>query len=89
MLSVRLEGKQGNPTAIGARVTITLDDGRTQTVELNAGGGYLSQSSSALYFGRRESNKVREIKVRWPDGSASAISDIGDRSSLRLRQPER
>ena len=64
--SVRLAGPSGNPTAVGARVTVVYEDGHIQTAEMYAGSGYLSQSSAVLFFGRQG---VREIRVRWPGGA--------------------
>jgi hypothetical protein len=66
--SVSLQGPAGNPTAIGARVTIELADGSKQTAEVHAGSGYTSQSSAALFFGFLESNRPRRASVRWPSG---------------------
>jgi hypothetical protein len=48
-----------------------LTDGSTQTSEVAAGSGYLSQSSAALFFGYSDGNPPREIRVRWPDGNTS------------------
>ena len=70
-LAVRLKGTKGNPTAIGARVTVVDSSGATRTAEVIAGGGYLSQSSPAIYFGRAGEKEARKILVRWPDGSQS------------------
>jgi enediyne biosynthesis protein E4 len=64
---VALQGAAGNPTAIGARVTVTLADGRSQTSEVAAGSGYLSQSSATLFFGYATNNPPKVITVRWPD----------------------
>ncbi|MEC9037889.1 MAG: FG-GAP-like repeat-containing protein, partial [Verrucomicrobiota bacterium] len=65
---IRLSDGPGNPTGVGARVRVELSDGSTQTDEVRAGGGYLSQSSSGLFFGLSAGNKIKNIKVRWPDG---------------------
>src|SRR5688572_14515435 len=88
LLNIRLQGKGGNPTGIGARVSLTLEDASTQTAEVNAGGGYLSQSTSVLTFGLGE-KKVSDVKVRWPDGNTSIVRDIADQSRLTLKQPVR
>jgi hypothetical protein len=69
---IRLSDGPGNPTGVGARVRVELTDGSTQTDEVRAGGSYLSQSSSGLFFGISSGNKVRNIKVRWPDGEETA-----------------
>ena len=65
--SVALRGPPGNPTAIGSRVTLKLNDGTTQTAEVHAGGGYLSQSTARLAFGLGESARIVDVEVRWPD----------------------
>lgn len=65
-LEIRLRGGPGNPTGVGARVTAVGEDFE-QTAEVYAGSGYLSQSCPALFFGR--GSQVRELRVRWPDGS--------------------
>jgi hypothetical protein len=70
-LIVRLSDAPGNPTAIGARVTIHMSNGDQQTAELAAGGGYLSQNGGELFFGLGQL-QVERILVRWPDGTTSA-----------------
>ena len=56
------------PSAPGARVTVTLSSGLTQSSELYAGGGYLSQSCNTLTFGLPNGSTVKSVRVRWPDG---------------------
>ncbi len=67
-LRVRLRGPAGNPTAVGARVTLELSDGSRQTSEVAAGSGYYSQSSAACFFGWPEGNAPRKLHVHWPSG---------------------
>jgi hypothetical protein len=86
-LNIRLEGKPGNPTAIGSRVTITLDNGATQTTELYAGGGYLSQSSSTLPFGLGKTNTLTTVTIRWPDGATTTTSNNSTVPNLLLKHP--
>jgi hypothetical protein len=70
-LRVQLRGPPGNPTAVGARVTVELADGTTETTEVYAGSGYYSQSTPAGFFGYPDANPPRKIRIRWPGGSAS------------------
>jgi hypothetical protein len=70
-LSVRLRGPAGNPTAVGARVSLELADGSTQTLEVQAGSGYYSQSSPACFFGYPDGNPPRRLNIRWPDGTTA------------------
>ncbi len=69
---VRLVGHPGNAAAVGGRVTLHLQSGPSQTAEVHAGSGYLSQSTAGLQFGIPEGDAVREIEIRWPDGSRSS-----------------
>lgn len=67
--SVRLKGPKGNPTAIGARVTVNAPNMNLQSAEIYGGSGYLSQSEPVLYFAAPELTKNSSITIRWPDGS--------------------
>ena len=64
-ITVGLQGRPGNPHAIGARVTLLSDPPRT--MEITAGGGYLSQSPPLLWFARPVDPAA--LRIRWPDGS--------------------
>jgi len=85
-LLVRLSGSPGNPTAIGARVTIVFDEGPVQTAEVYAGGSYLSQSSSVLAFGRREGAVLDQSSVSWPDGNKSSYLQDLEKDLIDLRR---
>ena len=73
-LKIRLEGSQSNLRAIGARVTLVMASGAMPACEVTAGGGYLSQSTSDLFFGLNEHDSIQQIHVRWPDGSESELA---------------
>ncbi len=75
VLDVRLRGKPGNPQAVGARVTVHMDDGSTRTAEVYAGCGYLSQSSARLTFGLGQNGRAGKIVVRWPDGGQRTCTE--------------
>lgn len=68
-IQVQLTGAAGNRQAIGARVTVVTKDGASQTAEIHAGSGYLSQSSTRITFGSSNLEAVETIVVHWPDGS--------------------
>jgi hypothetical protein len=71
IINVRLAGPRGNAQAIGACVTLVTPDGKSQTAEMYAGSGYLSQSPAILTFGLGKARAVDSITVRWPDGKTS------------------
>jgi hypothetical protein len=86
-LRVLLQGAAGNPTAVGASITITLTDGSTQTSEVYAGAGDYSQSSAACFFGYPDSSPPRNIRVRWPSGVTTDHSFRPDSPTLTLSAP--
>ena len=86
-LAVRLRGRPGNPTAIGARLSLVLVDGSTQTAEISAGSGYYSQSSPACFFGWSETKPPKQLTVRWPDGRISRHDVPARESTLLLSAP--
>jgi hypothetical protein len=83
-LRIVLRGTAGNLSAVGARVTVELADGSTQTNEVYAGSGYYSQSTAACFFGYSDSNRPRKIRVRWPSGIVTEHSQPANSSTLTL-----
>ena len=70
-LRILLQGSPGNPTAIGAKLTLTLADGSTRTEKVTAGSGYYSQSSPASYFSYPSAQPPRLLTIAWPDGGTT------------------
>jgi hypothetical protein len=89
-IRVVLQGKPGNPQAVGARVTAEYADGTTESGEVCAGSGYYSQSTAALFFGSTDQNPLRRVRVRWPSGTTTTSPDLGGSipTTLRLVAPE-
>lgn len=85
-LTVTLQGKPGNPTGAGARITVSLKSGATRTAEIYAGGGYLSQSTSTASFGLKPADEVSQIEVRWPDGKMASEKFDAAVSTFHMRQ---
>jgi hypothetical protein len=88
-LRVALRGAAGNPTAVGARITAELADGSIATREVCAGSGYYSQSSAASFFGYREENPIRRIRVRWPSGADTVQEVDGKPASMTIAETGR
>jgi hypothetical protein len=83
-LSVVLRGPAGNPTAVGARLTLELADGSTQTSEVAAGSGYYTQSTATCFFGYPEANPPRRLSLRWPDGTTTTREVTTPSSTLTI-----
>jgi hypothetical protein len=87
-LRILLHGAAGNPTGVGARISVEQADGTTQTCEVYAGSGYYSQSSPACFFGYPDANPPRKIRVRWPSGATSEHDFPAGLSTVELSNPE-
>jgi hypothetical protein len=83
-LRVALRGVAGNPSAVGAHVSVELSGGAVQAAEVRAGSGYLSQSTASLFFGYPDSTPPVRVRVRWPSGAATAHEVSGRPSNLVL-----
>ena len=90
-LRVVLEGRPGNPHAVGARVTAEYADGATQTGEVCAGSGYYSQSTADLFFGSTDGNPLKRLRIRWPSGSTTTGHgwEAGSSGTVRLAEPQK
>ncbi|HVT73721.1 MAG TPA: FG-GAP-like repeat-containing protein [Lacunisphaera sp.] len=86
-LAVRLRGPAGNPSGIGARLALELADGSRQTVELQAGSGYYSQSSATAFFGWLPVNPPKQLQVLWPGGAVTNVIVPADAKSLTIPAP--
>jgi hypothetical protein len=87
LLTVALQGKPGNPTAVGSRVIVERNDGTKQVAEVYAGGGYLSQAPSTLTFGLGTTAQVHQVAVRWPTGRVTLHAARPGDAVLRLTEP--
>ena len=74
---------------IGARIEVGLEDGRKLLRTLRAGEGFLGQSSPMLHFGLG-SQKIKSLRVRWPDGTWQDLDIVatGQRYLIRKGQTD-
>jgi hypothetical protein len=83
---IKLRGSHGNPTAIGAQVSLSGGDGFPQIAEIFAGSGYYTQSPALCFFGWLDGSIPRKVNVRWPDGSSTshAFAPKGGRMEISI-----
>lgn len=86
-LVLRLVGRMCNRDAIGARVTVQTD-ARKLTQSVQAGGGFLSQSSKTLHFGLRPGEPVKRVHVRWPGGGDALLTGLEPGKRYEIVQGE-
>lgn len=85
-LRVKLGGKTGNPTAIGARVELVFASGQKVAKEVYAGGGYLSQSPAVLSIAIPSGEVPARIVVGWPDGSSSQSAIEEGQTDIEIKK---
>ena len=75
-LAVRLSGNGPvNRDAIGARVYLLSDDGRTQMREVKSGSSLGAGHDTALHFGLGQAG-VERLTVLWPDGLTETFEGV-------------
>ncbi len=79
-VTLELEGRAANRSAIGARVALTVADarGRTRTIHRTVGtGGSFGAGSLQLHVGLGAAARLQEVRVTWPDRDRSVTSYPG------------
>ncbi len=74
-LHLKLEGRQSNRSAIGARVSMQAG-ARLLMQEVAAGQGFGATNSPYLIFGLDRAASATEIEIRWPSGKIQRVPDL-------------
>jgi len=74
-VTLRLSSKTSNRDAIGAVVTLEAG-GRKFVRQVQAAGGYLSQSTLSVHFGLGDTQKIDRCEIRWPSGNVTSHADL-------------
>lgn len=86
-VAFRLRGTKSNWDAIGAVVRISVG-GKTITRQVQAAGGYLSQSSKIVHFGLGDHTKVDRVEIRWPSGIRQQIENVPIDKLYEITEPK-
>ncbi len=87
-LNIRLTGSGPvNRDAVGARVYLTLDNGRVLMQEVKCGSSLGSGNDMALHFGLG-SAAVSQATVIWPDGTSRALGAMTPNHFMNLAYPD-
>jgi len=93
-LRVRLSGSPANPRAAGARLRLWAGNAPGPAREIQLGGGFLSQNSSAPILTHPRPGPY-QLEVRWPDGRRTRAAvppqargvTVDSRGNIRPIQP--
>ena len=86
-LSIRLEGRGANRTALGATVTVTAA-GTRQTRAVLSQSSYYSHDDLRLHFGLGDATKAERVEIRWPGGATQTVADVPARQFLLITQAD-
>jgi hypothetical protein len=83
-LQVELKGPPGNRPAIGAKVSLSSENGKhVQQVGVSDGSRY-SQGHYRLYFGLGQVSAPITLRVDWPDGKSTEIAGPSPDQLLKI-----
>ncbi len=85
-LQVRLETSQANRFALGARVGVSLPQGKTLWRRVHTDSSYLSAGDSRVHFGLGNHSQPVNVTVRWPDGKTELWDAVPIDTFTTLRQ---
>ncbi len=63
-----------------------LPGGRTLVREVHAGSSYLSSEDPRVHFGLGNVAKVDELRVRYPGGGETTLTDVGAGRLVTVRR---
>ncbi|MCA6078917.1 VCBS repeat-containing protein [Fulvivirga sedimenti] len=83
-LRVKLNGSKENPSAFGAKVTITYDGNKQQYSEQNVYRGYISTVEDILHFGLGTTAVIETLTVIWPNQRITTLTNVPADQVLQL-----
>jgi hypothetical protein len=87
-VSVFLEGVAPNTQGIGSRVSITIGT-TTQTRLVGVNSNFISHNSTRQYFGLGDATSIDTLRVEWPDGQVTQLTDVSAGQRLTIQHPNR
>ena len=86
-LALKLTGTHSNRDGIGARIVITLANGRQLSNHCTTAVGYASSSEPFVRFGLDREAAVKLIRIYWPSGKLQELHDVKADQLLKLQEP--
>ncbi len=91
-ITLRLVGTRSNRSAIGARITVTVEDPlhRTRTISRTVGsGGSFGASPLEQHIGLGRASRITSIEVYWPASkSTQRFQDVKPNQFLEMKELE-
>ncbi|HLH02951.1 MAG TPA: CRTAC1 family protein [Bryobacteraceae bacterium] len=88
-ITLDLTGTRSNRDAIGARLKLVTNSGRTLSTQVGTSSGFMSSSDRRAHFGLGAEIGIREIQIRWPSGTEQIIRHPACDRILHIREDAR
>ncbi len=88
MLRIKTIGTRSNRDGIGAKITVTTNEGLHLTKMVKTGSSYLSQSEMPVTFGlgKPKENKSASLEIVWPSGKHETAKNIQPNQFITLQE---
>jgi hypothetical protein len=86
-VAFRLRGTRSNRDAVGAVVRLYRGK-QVLTRQVQAAGGYLSQSSKTLHFGLGDHPQIDRVEITWPGGRRQVLGAVAVNTFHDIVEPD-
>lgn len=87
-LGIKLNGAAPNTEAVGARISITYNGGKTQMREIAINSNFVSQNPTVQTFGLGSASQADQLIVEWPDGQTTVFADVQAGQRMSIDHPD-
>jgi enediyne biosynthesis protein E4 len=85
-LSLKLVGAKSNRDGLGARIKVTLPDGRAFYNHATTSVGLSCSSDKRVHFGLGAETAVESVEVLWPSGIRQTLTNLKADQILEVRE---
>lgn len=86
-VTLNLRGTVSNRDAIGAKVKLVTESGRTLYEHVTTSVGFMSSSDRRVHFGLGKEAAIRQIEIQWPSGAVQKVEHPQSDRVLRVEEP--
>lgn len=86
-INIKLKGDDKNPFAIGAKITVSIEN-QSLIQEITSNRGWLSSMNHILNFGIGKASLIEKIKVEWGSGDVSILENIQPNQLIEIEKKQ-
>jgi hypothetical protein len=88
-IAFKLTGVTSNRDALGARIRVSLPDGRALYNHATTSVGYACSSEPLVRFGLGAAERVEAAEIRWPSGRVQRLTALEVDRVVEVSEPDR